>query len=1272
MLARASSDAGTRLRRSKSTSTVHRHPPPISDLLDPHAAQQQALAAATAAFARAHSQDVTDRKSKRNSDMARSKSNASRKSLTSQGSHFPPRESSFRCLQPQNTGQSTSTRLRSRATTVNIEQFSPFHPPTSTDESKSSSRPQSSHASTTFGETRPRSQSKAQQQGAPSSITSQQIRKARSMYYASSVQTGSPIARPPAQYLTPPLRVGDLPQIETVSGMPPMRTLEPSPLTGHRIPVIVAADETMDTARDKYLHSFQQKTVKHKPSMLLAPFKKRQDKSKDKSKRVTTGIMSRSNSTQRTTDEPTADITLVEFNPPTEPKEKRSFSGSLKSRFKKVFRRTSNRSPNLPVQQIEASRDYFSSTNLKVSPIDDMPDIPSPHEDMLQRVRSRTPSYEILRPAFTRSGSRTSSNGSSRSNRSLHSETNATYISTSRVTSWGTTATDDAVTQRAIKRLTVIHEAKDSIGSETDRMSSLVPKRKSLPSPALASFRDPMPMDSLAEECLTPVDPKRIFSALMREIGSSNSTQPATGRKDRTPGAESDVFESSATKELHHIARELHSSASRDCRPSTSSDHRPPTRRPASAASHSVQSKTSTMRSLGRAIRSTIRTVTPAEQQPPPFPDPAGNAYDAEYGRDDHTRRTSLGIETECEGTNTNSGHARTRSGVLTDLKPAESDCPIRTYTPSASQIEQRVERAKARWKTPLDEAEKLQFPRETNRTYNVASFRQQPDSHFPEKEAMPHIAKTGIFKHQSDQGTPKPPAITSPMSPSVYSRDTDGMSILPNESVVSLDAPDVLKCSHNGGSAVILTSQSVRSYVIGTPSPRRPDSTRTSRDWKAWLSHEISSMESSSQEDLTIHQRFTTPSGKHRHDIMRTSHTEQDGDTTVILRESCDIPTPRLGLEAELVDSTTVAIPQHDVLYDSDPESSNFGTKPAFLEECDSHSDTYKEASPTHTPTEDVPVQMGAASSRPGQTPLLATARVQPTFNRRSRTSQPAVDSPHPSIMNDRFPYIETGRSSSSNSARSSRLSKSPPESVASDKSLKATPSPRIYSDLTAPGANRTSQRASNVALKRSDAMHKRKENVTPPALRANMAPSASSLALASRTRSLQPLSPTVTNKNAPSNSQYMSNIPEIKHAKHDSSPAASPARPRIHATLRPASTNDLSRRPRSAFDLRSPRKYRKTGIPTVATRPTSELRRSALHSDNSTASVDVGDTSIAERVRDTTSVSRPASRSGSITPGQRMADHWLKQRKSTSAFENNKMRGGMKLVREDTPAFL
>lgn len=199
---------------------------------------------------------------------------------------------------------------------------------------------------------------------------------------------------------------------------------------------------------------------------------------------------------------------------------------------------------------------------------------------------------------------------------SLHSETNATHLS-SRVTSWSDSSAGDTLTQRDIKRLTVIHESKDSISSDAERsLSSISLRRKTVPLPSFSAFKDPMPMESLLEETSTPVDPKRVFSALMKEMDSSKARNPQAGLSDVSPGAESDVFESSTTKELHAMTScELHSSASREFRTSTSSDQRPVSRR-----RPMTQSKASSIKSLGRALKSTIRTVTPIEYRPSSIP----------------------------------------------------------------------------------------------------------------------------------------------------------------------------------------------------------------------------------------------------------------------------------------------------------------------------------------------------------------------------------------------------------------------------------------------------------------------------------------------------------------------------------------------------------------------------------------------------------------------------------------------------------------------------
>lgn len=618
MLARASSDAGTRLRRSKSTSTVHRHAPPLPEPLDPDVAQRHALAAATTAFARAHGHEAAERP-KRSSELSRNQSNASRKSLASQGSHFPPRESSLHSLHPQRGGQVPSSQRQPRPPTINTEKFPPFYPtPTPGSERLLSAQP-----SVTFNEnTRPNSQPKPHRQSASSSVTSQQIRKARSMYYASSIQTGSPIARPPAKYLTTPPPVNPTPDI--ASTLLPPRTTAPSPLVSPRLPVTVGPEETVDKARDNYLQSFQQRQVKQKPSLFLAPFKKRHDRGKKKERPTSAGIVSVSSGTRQTPNDTSFDEALDDFGMPRQKKEKRSFSNSIKDKFKRVFRRTSRKSPTLPVQQIEASRDYFSyrlAQPEQSALIDRSLEIPSPDNETLQRIRSRTPSHEATLSLPPRPSSR-GSNRSTHSNRSLHSETNATFQSSSRVTSWGDSSAGNTLTQRDIKRLTVIHEAKDSIGSEAERnMAAASPTRKSLS--ALAVFRDPMPMESLMEEASTPIDPKRVFSALMKEIDTSKGGQAGTEPEVPSPGAESDVFISSATKELCSAAtRELHASITKRSEPRMSSEQRAsPSLHRDSTGTHGKA--TGSLKSFGRALKSTIRAVTPTEHRVSPLLDRA-------------------------------------------------------------------------------------------------------------------------------------------------------------------------------------------------------------------------------------------------------------------------------------------------------------------------------------------------------------------------------------------------------------------------------------------------------------------------------------------------------------------------------------------------------------------------------------------------------------------------------------------------------------------------
>ena len=605
---------------------------------------------------------------------------------------------------------------------------------------------------------------------------------------------------------------------------------------------------------------------------------------------------------------------------------------------------------------------------------------------------------------------------------------------------------------------------------------------------------------------------------------------------------------------------------------------------------------------------------------------------------------------------------------ILIGSSLVHQEHPTTTFSPSAAQIEKRVERAKDRWKTPLDDAEKLHFPRETSRTYNVANLTQRVVSDETTRTITEQVEiRSNGASALAEPPTPLPRPVMSPLSPSVYSRNTDGISILPNDSVMSFNAPDNLERQHNGGSAVILTSGSVRSFTVGTPSPRRPDSPRFSRDWKAWLSHEVSSMEFTSQEDLKIHERYMTPSGKRQREVTRTSHTEQD-DTTVILRPSCDTVTVPGDPDTLTANNNDIAPEVSDEGHAiSDGRAAPSPPQPAVLEKSQSHTDTFKEVTPDNTPPAVAHDQARRFSPQPGSTPILNRPRVPSLHSHASSASQPLVDTPISARMNERFPYIVSTRRSSNNSSRSSRQSKSPPDSIASShKSHKATPGSRIYSDLSVPHTNQISRRLPNKASKRTDAQSKSKENLTPPSTGVSKRPSISPLpGIASRPKTVQPLTSVALNRSTTNIAQYATNIAESKHSKHNSSPAATPPRVRVRATVRSISPEKLARRPKSAFDLR--------GVRTSLPRPNSELRRPALQLKASTSSLALHkepSPGTEDRVID--SILEDGERSGSVTPGQRMADRFLRERKSTGVLESGKLRGGMRLVREDTPAFL
>ncbi|KAH7115882.1 hypothetical protein B0J11DRAFT_593512, partial [Dendryphion nanum] len=1269
MLSRASSDAGTRLRRSKSISTVHSYRPPVPDAVDPEFAQNQALAAATTAFIRAHAGEMAQKGS---TDLGRTRSNTSR---SSQGSHFPPRGSSFRSLQPEKNAQTPAISRPSRTSTMATEKFPSFHIAPSMNKTVSAQPP-----ITFYENSRPSSQpsasTKSNRPGASSSVASQQIRKARSMYYASSIQTGSPIPRPPAKYLITPPSISSMPegsQLSSLNGEVPFRrprSSAVSPLASPRLPVTVLPGESVDMARDTYLKNFQHRQVKHRPSLFLAPFRKRQDKVKSRA----SSALSEPHRAH-TLISYGSDKSLRDFNPP---KEKRSFSNSLRHKFKKVFRKTSKETTVFPLQQAEASRDYFGDFATGTNQPPDMhprPDIPSPDDDTLHRVRSRSPSLEGRRPALARPNSRGS-------NRSLHSETDIGLGTASRVTSWSNSSACGVLTQREIKRLTVIHEAKDSISSEpSHKVLHVSPGRKQPSQPGFSAFRDPMPMDPVVEEAATAIDPKRVFSALMKEIDGSNvqHIQPSTeaDASRQVFDNESDIFvtntqdgPSSANSNILRHRR------SREYRPRTTSDEQRSLyyRRPDSSAKRSNASsvqansfKASSISSFGRAIKSTIRAVTPSERKVTT----EGDQYSSIRGAVRIPKRNSTGSspllspdspepDMEDNAAGRTCLRIRSRDQVHRDFTPEQA------ITPTKEQIECRVQKAQSRWKTPLDEAESARFPRPMNRQFSLSNIAQRV---FAQKTTRNESAiRPEIVSKNEDLSdpqqcpaspqSPRPATLMSPLSPSVYSRNTDGDSIFLNDSAMSLDATFD---DDSTGSAIVIPSQAVSSYVIGTPTRQRvTHSARSSKDWRAWLSREVSELDYTPREDLTIQDQYITPIG-HRRELTQIT---DEGSTLT----GHEVTLPLLPLAQEPLPGLCT----HQNQADSQVESASSEPSLDLISKLETvNITTARKLSPRPSSS------MMPRTKRPSSIPSSSSSRSRPV------SSLQTVER-----MNDRFPFIKSGRRSSSNSARLSRHTPSLAGSGSS--SVKATPSPKVYSDFSVPASKQPLKYESNTRSRRIKAAEtekeNRRENLTPSSANKTALPTPKTPLTLSRPKSLQLLSSSNFNRTQSSLTHYTRSAgrENIKHHK-----SSSTALTRALTRVQPSSPVKLSPRPKSAFDLRAANAPPLIPNAQVA-HINSNLRRPALHMKTSSSTLAFSkepspgaddrhiDALLGHR-RERYYVCERGT--GSTSPGQRMADRFLIERSAGSGAGSpvspvNISTDGpakrKKLQREDTPAFL
>lgn len=162
----------------------------------------------------------------------------------------------------------------------------------------------------------------------------------------------------------------------------------------------------------------------------------------------------------------------------------------------------------------------------------------------------------------------------------------------------------------------------------------------------------------------------------------------------------------------------------------------------------------------------------------------------------------------------------------------------MKAFTPSQEQIARRIEKSKNRWQSPLDELSPP-APRPTR-----AMMEDNPYELRSLSRALQQPVKSNDLPHHARVGDEPTSTRADVLSPSIYSRATDGASPRPDTPV------------DQGGMTVTITGREVRSYSI-SPQKREQPAERPihgSHDWRKWLSDEMHGWDgSTAPEDLNL-----------------------------------------------------------------------------------------------------------------------------------------------------------------------------------------------------------------------------------------------------------------------------------------------------------------------------------------------------------------------------------------------------------------------------------
>ncbi|KAI9731696.1 MAG: hypothetical protein M1834_004485 [Cirrosporium novae-zelandiae] len=485
MLSRGNSEASTRLRRAKSTSSYKHHVPLKSESLDPETARQHAIAAASHAFERANER-VAMSNTKLQEDKAVKL--VRRKQTAGFHKHSPLHAQRFQGGRPRQTVNSTPrSSLPDPAPEPLVSLTDALH--------------HIDNAQTIFEELLP---------STPSSY--RRLRKSKSVH-SPGLHRDSSLR---SQGIRQPTQNGGCQRsVSLKHSMSFLRGVSENLSRGHRPPD--GQDEAVQIARDQYLQSLQQQRLRERPSFIFANKFQRQTKALRKTVRDCSNNTNGSGiASSDHCDDAKKSYGVGQ--------KARIFSIQVRNKFQRVFRRSSQPAEQCPPQQLNASRLHFrdySCKSPKVGIAPSVKDATSTSEELMSRFGSRTPSLHSIRSQEDPG----SYLGNSHRNPSQDSSTR----SKSRVTSWANSIATTASSRHMAaerKRLSIIQEN----GGPHQPSRSYAAHGT-----GYALFRKPLNSNIGMPRVNKLVDTKRLHSALLKEIkeGSGNSEQDEVARDSR-------------------------------------------------------------------------------------------------------------------------------------------------------------------------------------------------------------------------------------------------------------------------------------------------------------------------------------------------------------------------------------------------------------------------------------------------------------------------------------------------------------------------------------------------------------------------------------------------------------------------------------------------------------------------------------------------------------------------------------------------------------------